>query len=180
MPKLREMLDVLSLDELRVVTQLARLPHSGNKQDLIRKLTSGLDEYSILENLGNRELQKILRYYGQPTSGTKDALIERVFHILSPEKVGTKEGTKKKCEVCEHLYDERLLERHHFMPKAMAGKWVGGTILLGPTCHRVLTRALENERKKKDRDLLDDEVKRVFNRTRGDVQAGKYGAYGRK
>jgi len=107
-------------------------------------------------------------------------LIERVFHILSPEKVGTKEGTKKKCEVCEHLYDERLLERHHFMPKAMAGKWVGGTILLCPTCHRVLTRALENERKKKDRDLLDDEVKRVFNRTRRDVQAGKYGAYGRK
>jgi len=64
MSKLREMLDVLSLDELRVATQLARLPHSGNKQDLIRKLTSGLDEYSILENLGNRELQKILRYYG--------------------------------------------------------------------------------------------------------------------
>ncbi len=179
MPKLKEILDVLSLQELRVATQLARLPDTGRKQDLIRRLTSGLDDYSILQNIGKPELQRILRYYRQPTSGTKDALIEKVFCILSPEKKGGKEGTKRKCEVCQHLYDQGLMERHHFMPRAMAGKWVGGTILVCNNCHAALTKALEDERRKRGRNLLDDEVKRVFNRIKKDVQRGKYGAYGK-
>lgn len=176
MPSIRQILNHCSLGELRSCANVCLLPDSGSMSELISRLVRGASPYQILEGLGRTKLKEICRLYDLPVSGNIDTLVGRILEITTmPARAGT---AKKKCDMCGHLFDQRALEEHHFVPKGIAkARWgyVGGVVLLCGTCHNIFHRRQDEEEAKKGRKLTEDEIKRLFNRTKKERQAGKYG-----
>jgi len=116
MPTMREILNQCSHTELHDCAYLCGLPIKGNKGQLVSSIMrSGLSPYDIFKYLSAEQLIGLCRKYDQRVSGSKDILIKRLLEIaVNPSKSSESKATKKKCLMCEHLYDQRAVHKHHF------------------------------------------------------------------
>ena len=179
MPTIRQILNRCTATELKNCANSCLLPDGGSKDELISTLVQGYSasQYNeILLGLGNQTLKWACSNYGLPVSGNKRALVDRILDIITVPSAG--DTAKKKCQMCGHMYDQRLLEKHHFVPNTIATtEWgyIGGVILLCGNCHNLFHRKQEEGQAKKGSQLDATEIGRLFNKTRKEVQAGKYG-----
>lgn len=176
MPTLREILNQCSSSQLKSCANVCLLPDSGSKSELVSTLVQGCPPSQILRSLGGNKLKQLCRAHALPVSGNIDTVVERMLDITTmPTKTDT---ARKKCQMCGHLFDQIALEQHHFIPKSVAeAQWgyIGGVILLCGACHNILHRRQDEEQAKKGSKLVEDEIRKLFKRTKREVQAGKYG-----
>lgn len=173
---MREILNQCSHAELCDCAYLCSLPNKGNKGELVSTIMhSGLNLSDIFMYLSTEQLRVLCRKYNLKVSGSRDILIKRLFEIaVIPNKSSEGKATKKKCLMCEHLYDQRAVHKHHFIPKSRTEE-KGGTVLLCGNCHSIFHRRQTEEETEKRHKLSEDEIRALFKRTKKEMQAGKYG-----
>jgi hypothetical protein len=158
MPRIKNLLNEFTIDELRGCVFDCLLPISYGKSELIGTLLDGYRPSQVEELFGGftaKELKRICSIYGLAVSGSKGDLIERIMEITTfPDDIDTK---RKRCRICAHLYDRREMQKHHFIPKEVSlTKWdyIGGVIHIDANCHSLLHRLLDEVRAKKVRPCL--------------------------
>ncbi len=130
----------------------------------------------ILMMLNKDTLKNICCDWGLPVSGSKELLAKKILNIASvPQRNANPKSTMQKCMMCEHLYNIRMLQSHHFVPKSRTN-YAGGTVVLCANCHSLFHKIQMEVEKKKGYELTEvDEIHDLFRRIKKDVRAGKYG-----
>jgi len=171
MRSLRQIVNDCSVEELRECARVCRLPHVGDKDQLISALVDGQSMDIILESMGSETLRKICRRNRLPVSGIKNLLVARIFDITDTPNA----TTRKKCHLCGRMGKTITMDKHHFIPKHTTGDDEGGTVYVHVRCHRIWHHSEEQEQSKKSRQLTEDESRRLTRRVSQEIRDGKWG-----
>ncbi len=90
----------LTVEQLRNICRKYKLPTSGKKDDLIKRIISShISEIDIMKTLSVYDLKWIAEDMGLTKSGKKDEIIKRIMEQIKVSKVRAFEVTKEKINV---------------------------------------------------------------------------------
>lgn len=178
--KLREILDLCIMDELKSLARDCLLPIGDNKYDVITILIQAYppnQPHHILERMRITTLTKICKACELPAASTKGRLINRIWEIIDIPTWNKK--TRTQCPLCGRMRDRKIIAQHHFVPKAIAQrlyKYIGGVIQTCANCHSAYPRNEDEFKAKNTGEILTYEnITVVFNKTRREILSGMYG-----
>ncbi|MFC1952613.1 hypothetical protein ACFLWR_00585 [Chloroflexota bacterium] len=178
--KLKEILNICVMDELRSLARECLLPIGDDKNDVITILIQAYppnQPSSVLEKMKVTTLTKICKACELPATNTKGRLINRIWEIIDVPTWNNE--TRTKCPLCGRMRDRRMITKHHFIPKAVAlhiYKYEGGVIQTCANCHNVYHRNEDEFKANNKGELLTYEnITRLFNKTRREILSGTYG-----